>query len=73
VEDFGLASAMVSTMRLIGQMTSMALITLILSVFSFSFLQGLRVSFRVLAFLCIFGIFTSLGRGSIRKVKGGST
>jgi EmrB/QacA subfamily drug resistance transporter len=72
-EFYSLASAMVSTMRLIGQMTSMALITLILSVFSFSFLQGLRASFRVLAFLCIFGIFTSLGRGSIRKVKGGST
>lgn len=74
---YGLASAMVSTARLIGQLMSMALVTLLLSLSmgrnplgpdNYSlFLKGSRTSYLILGVLCITGIFASLGRGRIHK------
>lgn len=72
---YGLASAMVSTARLIGQLMSMALVTLILSLFVGKnplgpstyplFLKSSRSSYILLGGLCVIGIFASLGRGKI--------
>lgn len=72
---YGLASAMVSTARLIGQLTSMALVTLILSLFVGKaplgpatyplFLKSSRSSYLLLSGLCVVGIFASLARGKI--------
>ncbi len=73
---YGIASGTMATMRLLGQMTSMALATLFLSIFlgrepihpgNFpQFLQSTRFCFQISAVLCGFGIFFSLFRGKLR-------
>ena len=70
----GIASGTVSTMRLLGQMTSMAITMVIFSLFLGKeeispanydlFLKSVHVSFLIFAVLCLFGIFFSLVRGS---------
>jgi len=75
---FGVASATVATMRLVGQILSMALVMLIFSIIMgrveitpvyFSlFIQSAKTAFMLFATLCFFGIFASLGRGKIRQV-----
>ncbi len=73
----GIASGTVSTMRLLGQMVSMAIAMVFFALFLGQeeispsnydlFLKSVHVSFLVSAFLCIIGIFFSLYRGELRK------
>ncbi|MCJ7737839.1 MAG: MFS transporter [Anaerolineae bacterium] len=72
---YGIASAMVGTMRLIGQMLSMGVAALILAVVVgpvqitperyADFVTAMRVAFAVFAAFCVGGVFASLARGSI--------
>ena len=69
----GVASATVGTMRLTGQMFSMAIATMILNVFigkasigpenQTLFLKSVKVIFLLFSFLCFLGVFASLARG----------
>jgi EmrB/QacA subfamily drug resistance transporter len=69
----GTASAILGTMRLTGQMFSMAIAAMSIHIFIGndhigpsnlpSFMQGLRVIFLVFAVLCTLGVFASLARG----------
>jgi EmrB/QacA subfamily drug resistance transporter len=73
----GIASGTVSTMRLLGQMTSMAIAMVIFALFLGQeqispsnydmFLKSVYVSFLVFTFFCIIGIFFSLSRGELRN------
>jgi len=74
---YGVASATVATMRLLGQMFSMAVAMLLLALFvgkvqitperHAAFLASLRVAFSVFAALCFVGIFASLARGRMHE------
>ncbi|MGI5921792.1 MAG: MFS transporter [Syntrophomonadaceae bacterium] len=74
---YGIASSAMGTMRLVGQAFSMAIVTLIMSIFighvkltpasAGMFIQSSRVAFTVFTVLCIIGIFTSLARGNIHS------
>ena len=78
--QYGVASAILSTMRLAGHVLSMGLIMLFFALHMGSaplakpvypqFLSSLRLAFPVLAGLGILGIFASLARGDVRR--GGS-
>jgi hypothetical protein len=67
---------MVGTMRLIGQMLSMAIATLIFVIYIGkvqitpehypAFLTSLKTAFIIFAVLCCGGIFASLARGKAR-------
>ena len=69
----GVASGILSTSRTIGQSFSMALTGLITSIFMGSkrisietasdFMQTFKVTFAILSFLCLLGVFASLARG----------
>ena len=73
-KSFGVASAALSTMRLVGQMFSMGIAVMILTLFvgqvqisaanELSFLHAVRTGFAVFAALCFAGIFASLARGN---------
>lgn len=73
---YGIASGTLSTMRLVGQMFSMGLIMLIISLNigrepvtasnSMEFLQSVRISFLIFSILCFTGIFASYARGNLR-------
>ena len=73
---FGMASATVATMRLIGQILSMALVMLVFSILMGKveispeyypmLIESARLSFMLFTVLCFIGIFASLGRGRIR-------
>lgn len=73
---YGVASAILGTMRLVGQVFSMGLA---MSVFALyigknpiapeyygAFLAGVKVIFAISAVLCFLGIFASLARGNVR-------
>jgi EmrB/QacA subfamily drug resistance transporter len=70
---YGVSSAMVGTMRLIGQMLSMGIATLLLSLYvgrtqitaenSALFMQSAQVTFAIFVGLCVLGILASLSRG----------
>jgi len=74
---FGIASGTVATMRLLGQMASMAITMVVFVVFigrepiSLSnydqFLKSLRVAFLIFSSLCTIGILFSMFRGEIRS------
>nr|WP_230972361.1 MFS transporter [Archaeoglobus neptunius] len=74
---FGIASAMVATMRLVGQTLSMALVMLVFSITIGKasitpetypyFMESVRLAFEIFTALCFIGIFASLGRGKIRQ------
>jgi MFS family permease len=76
----GVASATVGTMRLAGQMMSIAITVLILDVIVGpttiteqnhpEFLAAVRLSFVVFAALCVVGVLASLARGRQRKAGG---
>lgn len=69
----GAASATIGTMRLAGQMFSMAIATLALHIFlgnnkigpeyHASFITATRIVFMIFAVLCVFGVFASMARG----------
>ena len=70
---YGIASATVGTMRLIGQMSSMGIAMMIFSIFIgkaeinpsnyTEFIHSIRTVFLIFAVLCFVGIFFSLARG----------
>jgi MFS family permease len=74
---FGIASGTVATMRLLGQMTSMAIAMVVFSIFIGReeispanydlFLHGVKICFTISAILCGVGIFFSFSRGKLRK------
>ena len=74
---FGIASGTVAAMRLLGQMTSMAIAMVVFAVFIGReqitpnnydlFLKSVKISFGIFAVLCTFGIFFSFSRGALRK------
>jgi MFS family permease len=73
---YGIASASVGTMRLLGQMLSMGIVTLIFALFIGRaqitpeyypmLMNSTKIMFIVSTCLCIFGIFFSLYRGRLR-------
>lgn len=73
---YGVASAIVATMRTLGQMLSLGIAMLIFSVvigrvqitpqYYDAFLSSTRIAFSIFAVLCVFGIFASLARGRVR-------
>ena len=73
---YGLASGSVATMRVLGNMISMAIATLTFSVFLgrvqitpehyMSFMKAVKAAFVVFSLLCFGGIFTSFVRGKVR-------
>jgi MFS family permease len=74
---FGIASGTLATMRLLGQMVSMAIAMVVFAVFigrepispaNYSeFLKSVRVSFLIFAVLCTIGILFSFLRGQLRN------
>jgi MFS family permease len=74
---YGIASGSVGTMRLLGQLLSMGIATLILALFIGraqitpeyypAFIKSLKVAMAVFASLCAVGIYFSLYRGKLRK------
>lgn len=72
---FGIASGAVASMRLLGQMFSMGIATLVIAIFMGRvaitpsvytlFLKCVSAVFTVFGFLCILGIVASLARGDI--------
>jgi len=73
----GVASAMAGTMRMSGQMMSMALVMVVMSLIlggaqvtpalHAPFMKSLRLSYSLLAFLCLVGVFLSLARGRLDR------
>jgi EmrB/QacA subfamily drug resistance transporter len=73
---YGVASAIVATMRTLGQMLSLGIALLIFSVvigrvqitpeYYGDFLTSTRIAFSLFAALCVVGIFASLARGRVR-------
>ena len=73
---YGIASGSVGTMRLLGMMISMGIVTLLFTLFLGKvqitvehypvFMKGLKVSFTLFSILCFGGIFASLVRGKLR-------
>ncbi len=73
---YGIAAGSVATMRLLGQMFSMGIATLILALFIGrveiaphlypAFIKSVKTAFIIFAILCCGGIILSLARGSLR-------
>lgn len=74
---YGVASSMLSVMRISGQAISMSVVTLLLAVYTAStvagsaspaylsdLLQAIQLIFRILAVTCVFGVAASLARGN---------
>jgi len=71
--SYGVASATLATMRLVGQMLSMGVASLVLALFvgreavgperAAGFVAGMRAAFVLYALLCVVGVFASLARG----------
>ncbi len=74
--QYGVASATLATMRMVGQMLSMGIATLVFSLFIGKarivpanyplFLKSMRISFVVFFVMCLGGVFFSLARGRVR-------
>ena len=74
---YGIASGSVGTMRLLGQILSMAIATLMFALFIGrtqitpaqypAFIQSVRTALLIFSGLCICGVYFSLSRGSLRK------
>jgi EmrB/QacA subfamily drug resistance transporter len=74
---YGVASATVGTMRLIGQVLSMGIATLSIAIivgpveitpaYYEAFLRSVNISFFIFAGLCLIGIFASAARGRMRE------
>ena len=75
-EIYGLASSTLGTSRLVGQAISMAVVTLLISLYIGnielsqapieSIVKLSRIAFVIFTFLCGFGVFASLARGNNR-------
>ena len=76
-KHFGVASGTVATMRLLGQMASMAITMVIFAMFIGrepispsnydQFLKSLKVAFTIFSMLCTLGILFSMLRGEVRS------
>jgi MFS family permease len=76
---YGVGSATLGTMRLVGQVMSMGIAMLVFSVFLGKveivpeyypqFVASVKVAFAIFAALCFAGIFASMARGSLRDEK----
>lgn len=76
---YGVASAMVSTMRLLGQMLSMGLALMVFALFIGNvritpvqypvLLDSIHTVFIICTVLCFAGIFVSLARGNHKKIE----
>ena len=74
---YGIASGSVGTMRLLGQMLSMGIVTLIFALligrvqitneYHPVFVKSFRLALVIFSMLCTGGIFLSLSRGKLRK------
>jgi EmrB/QacA subfamily drug resistance transporter len=74
---YGVASGTLGTMRLLGQMLSMGIATLLFALYIGRveisvqyydlFLTSAKTAFAVFAALCVCGIFASLARGNLRQ------
>jgi hypothetical protein len=72
---YGVAASTLGTMRIVGQMLSMGIATLVFSIFIGKvrmnpvhfplFLAGMKVSFVIFFGLCVCGVFFSLARGRV--------
>jgi MFS family permease len=72
---YGIASATLGTMRLVGQMLSMGIAMIIFAVFIgrveitpeyyISFLKSMNTAFIIFSALCFAGVFVSLARGKV--------
>lgn len=70
---YGIAAATLGTMRLLGQMLSLGLATMLIALFvgpvplnaatNTGLLRTVRVAFVIFTFLCLVGVFASLARG----------
>ncbi len=79
---YGVASATLGTMRLVGMMLSMGITMLLFSIYigpakigpenHLRFLTALKVGFSIFALLSIVGIFASLARGRMRANEAGT-
>jgi MFS family permease len=75
-KQLGVASGSLGTMRLIGQMFSMGIATMLFAVFIGKaeinpsnlsrLLSAIKIAFAIFAVLCFTGIFASLARGKVR-------
>lgn len=75
-KNYGIASSVLGTMRLTGQMFSMGIAMLTFSVFIGKvkitpevyphFMESMHVIFAIFAVLCIIGVFASMSRGKVR-------
>jgi MFS family permease len=78
-KDVGVASASVGTMRVVGQAMSIALATVVLAVVvgrhtfavadEANLLQGIRISFGIMAVLSALSVVASLARGDVPAAK----
>jgi len=75
--DYGVASGMVSTMRLIGQMMSLGIAMLTFSIIMghteiaqdhSQLMSSIHIAFAIFAALCVIGLGFSMIRGNVRKV-----
>ncbi len=74
---YGVGSATLGTMRLVGQVSSMGIAMLVFSIFMGrveivpeyypQFLVCVKVAFAIFSVLCVVGIFASMARGTLRK------
>ncbi|MDI9615966.1 MAG: MFS transporter [Methanothrix sp.] len=74
---YGIASATLGTMRLLGQMLSMSLAMVIFAIYIgrveitpdtySSLMESCRIAFAIFSVLCFIGIFASLARGELRS------
>jgi len=74
---YGVGSAMLGTMRLVGQVLSMGIAMLVFSTFMGKveivpeyypqFLVCVKVAFAIFSVLCVVGIFASMARGTLRE------
>jgi hypothetical protein len=77
-KHLGVASGVVGTMRMVGQMLSMGIAMMILAIYIGrqsitpqvypGYVAGMRTGFIIFSILCVMGIFASLARNS-RLVK----
>lgn len=76
-KQYGVASATVGTMRLVGQVLSMGIATVFIAVYVGSeeiseenaaeFMEAFKPAFLTFAAMCMAGVFASLARGRIRR------
>ncbi len=74
---YGVASSTLATMRVLGQMLSMGIATLIFALFIGrvkispayyeTFIKSMRIAFVIFAVLSVLGVFASLSRGNLRQ------